>query len=67
MYTGDRIMKDYKIGEEFEMGVRVRVERGTSCEHCAFRGMSHSACMELACQAINREDGQAVFFKAVEV
>lgn len=43
-----------------------KVEVGSDCTSCAFSGLGHVVCPELACQRSQRSDGTNIIYREVE-
>lgn len=64
--------KEFKIGEEFQLGLkRLRVEEGSACERCYFGWLCMNNDVDIAdivgyCTPVGRKDNKMVIFKEVE-
>ena len=45
---------------------KLKVVASNSCEGCAFMGLGHGLCGDVACQRTERSDGQSVNYVKVE-
>lgn len=63
-----RDMKDYKVGERFELKVELEVQEFGCCDDCVFCNPTGECFVpeDLACTKQDRKDGKYVIFKMVK-
>lgn len=63
-----RAMKDYKVGERFEIKVELEVQEFGCCDECIFYNPAGDCFVpeDLVCTKHDRKDGKYVIFKMVK-